>query len=187
MRPVRVAALLVTVVCSGVFAAREAQAEPQWNAGLILGVGGRGHHDDLWQRACFVGAFHGDVLFGQDAPLELGVGPYLDLATAGFSDVRPGAGLSLHVPLAGYLSSVVSAGGYARLAEGPSRGGVSSRLFLGPRSHNFHGNYAVSGGLVLALDYGLGRYEETLATIALQLDGEILSLPILAAYTWLTH
>src|SRR5215217_3354426 len=119
-------ALIVTASCS-------ARADPQWNAGLITGVCGRGQDDAYWDDTCWYNGARADVLFGRNRNADFGVGPFASISTAGFDDLRLNAGGSLLIPVTPYFPIVLSAGGYARHDDGWTPG-ASGWLFFGSRS-----------------------------------------------------
>jgi hypothetical protein len=162
-----------------------AHARPQANTGLVLGVAGRGE-EALWEETVFWGGLHGDLLFGREGNGDLGIGPYLSLHTAAFDDVRPGAGASLLVPIHELVPAIVSAGAFARLG-GEAAAGASGRLFLGARSFNYHGAYNLSAGVVIGVDRTFAGPDETVLTVAAQVDGLLFALPFVLAYEALFH
>jgi hypothetical protein len=162
--------------------ARAAHAAPQWNVGVVAGVCGAGEDRELWDHTCFYGGLRGDVLFARERNSDLGFGPYLEVATAGFDDLRVGLGPALLLPIHPYFPLGLSAGGYARNSEHGFEPGVAARLFFGSRSYNFHSTYGMAGGLLAGVDYGLGESKEILFVLGVQLDGLVLALPFLAGY-----
>ncbi|HEX2879405.1 MAG TPA: hypothetical protein VHO25_07695, partial [Polyangiaceae bacterium] len=79
---------LILPLVAGLCWAPRAAAAPQWHGSLQPGVAGVGRHDALWQRTVFHGALYGDVLLGRESSNDLGVGPYVNLASEAFSDLR---------------------------------------------------------------------------------------------------
>ncbi len=158
------------------------RAEPQWNAGAVTGVCGVGTRDAYWQDTCWFNGIRGDVMLGRERNNDFGIGPYADLNTAGFEDVRLGGGLTVHVPWNAYLPLVLSAGGYARRDDEQWEPGIAGWAFIGSRSFNFHSSYVMAGGLIAGLQYGLGDSRETAIVIGAQIDGLILALPFLFVY-----
>jgi hypothetical protein len=138
------------------------------------------------------GAFHlgarGDLLFLRSSPRQMGLGPYVDVATAGFRDVDAGGGLSWLVPLWEDLPVVLSGGAFAR--EGRTRTlapGVEGTLFAGSRSYNFHSSYGMAIGL-FAQTRWVPESPSTLdVVIGVQLDAEILALPVLFVVNAFRH
>lgn len=170
-----------------------AAAKPQGNASIISGVCGSGSRSALWERTCWYNALHADILFGRERNSDIGVGPYVEVATLGFEDLRLGGGGSLQLPIHHYVPAVLSLGGYAKYysfssdagEEGRWEPGLAADLFVGARSFNFHSDYVMVGGLSLGARYGLGDSEEVSFIIAAQIDTAALWLPGLFIYQWL--
>lgn len=160
-------------------------AQPHWNASWLTGVCGTGTHRSYWQHTCWFNGLRGDMLFGRARDADFGVGPYADVTTSGFNDLKLGGGGTLLMPVSAYVPIAVSAGGYARHSGAGWEPGVSGWLFVGGRSHNFHGSYDLAGGLMVGMQYGLGRTHETAIVVAAQIDGLVLALPFILAYSWL--
>jgi hypothetical protein len=154
----------------------------EWNASALTGVCGTGVDRSYWQDTCWFNGLRGDVLFGRSRNLDFGAGPFADITTAGFDDVRFGGGASALLPVHAFLPLVLSAGGYARKSELGWEPGIESYVFLGSRSYNFHSSYGIAAGLIAGLHYGLGDSRESAIVIAAQLDGQLLLIPFVAAY-----
>jgi len=164
--------------------ASPASAEPQWNVSALTGVCGRGAGAEYWGDTCWYNGVRGDVLFGRERYSDLSVGPYLAASTAGFDDLRLGAGGTLLLPVTDYVPLGLSLGGYAR-KRGEWQPGVAGWLFLGSRSFNFHGSYVMAGGLLLGVEQDLREPRENAFVVAAQIDGLVLALPFIFAYEWL--
>lgn len=177
------------VVLAGVAAALTssslALADPQWNASLLTGVCGVGTHKSWWQDTCWYNGVRGDVLFGRSRYSDIGVGPYASLSTASFDDLRLDGGATLLLPVTSYFPVGLSLGGYAQKNALGWEPGVSSWLFVGSRSYNFHSSYIMAGGLLVGAQYGLGDTHQTTFVIAAQIDALALALPFLLGYEWL--
>jgi hypothetical protein len=159
------------------------RAEPEWNVAAQSSLCGLGEDGKIWQKTAFCGAIHGDLLFGRDRNADFALGPYATLGTAKFSDARFGGGLSLLVPtLAGDFPILFSAGALSRNGRDAR---LSSQLFFGLRSHNFHGAYAMASGLVIGGDASLTGNRATTLYLGLQVDGLWLALPFILGYEWL--
>lgn len=182
--PARVGVGLLAMLAS-VLAPAEALADPQGNVSIISGLCGEGTRDELWQSSCWYNALHGDYLLGRDRNSDVGLGPYLEVATAGFDDLRLGGGGSVHLPISEYVPAVLSLGGYARLGDDQWTPGLAADLFIGSRSYNFHSAYVMTGGLSLGTRYGLGDSRELTFIIAAQLDSSVLWLPGVLLYNWI--
>jgi hypothetical protein len=164
--------------------AGHARAEPQWNAALLAGAAGVGT-GSVWPATEFYGGLRGDLLFLRSGPRDVGLGPALELSTAGFSDARLGAGPAVLVPLGDLFAFELSPGAFVRTGSGALTGGVSARGFLGVRTYNFTGSYALGGGLLLGIDQDLGGPREHAVVIAAQVDALVLALPVVLLFEWL--
>jgi hypothetical protein len=165
------------------FPTRVSQADPEWNVAAQTSLCGLGEHGRIWRKTAFCGAIRGDMLFGRQRNADFALGPYATFGTAKFSDVRFGAGLSLLVPtLAGDFPLLVSAGALSRNGSDVR---LSSEVFFGLRSHNFHGAYAMASGVVVGGDASLTNDHATTLYVGLQVDGLWLALPFILGYEWL--
>ena len=118
----------------------------------------------------------------------MALGPYADLATAGFHDVDLGGGVEWLLPVTDDIPIVLSGGGFARDGAGRSWApGVEGAVFLGSRSFNFHSWYGLAIG-AFAQTRWIPASPSTLDLVmGLQLDAELLVLPVLLAWGALTH
>jgi hypothetical protein len=173
--------LLIGAVVSS---SRGADAAPQWNSGVFLGAAGTGESFH-WSKTKFFGALRGEVLFGRAGPFSVGVGPALELGTAGFSDARFGGGATVLVPLDGVLALGVTPGAYVRTAEGGTDAGVSGRVSFLVHPSNIVGSYAMAGGLVLGVDRDVGASRSSALIASAQIDGLVLALPVILLVEWL--
>lgn len=155
-----------------------ASGDPQLSAGWVSGVGGDGDGDSLWRETTWFNALRAELVLGRDRSADLGLGPYLELGTSGFSDLRLGSGVVGVVPLSEALPLTVGAGGTARRDDGRWAPGFSASAMLGSRSYNFHSTYAIATGLVLAYQRDLDAVGASTVIIALQLDGLLLAMPV---------
>ncbi|HTM44777.1 MAG TPA: hypothetical protein VL137_07475 [Polyangiaceae bacterium] len=176
-RHIALIGLCASLFCGGLES--RAFAEPQWDSSLRAGVAGGGTRSSPWQTTYFYGALNGDVLFGRSSSSDLGLGPFVDISTVGFSDLRLSAGPTLLVPLSSLVTQV-SIGGYV-IPTSPSAAGLHTQLFVGGRSYNYHANYSPSLGLVLGLDYGLSNNQIAM-TGAVSIDLEYVAIPFLILY-----
>lgn len=175
----------VAVAVALALASASVRADPQWNVAIQTGLGGTGRGSDYWDDTCWYNALRADILFGRERNADIGIGPYAELSTAGFGDARPGAGLSLQLPVTEYVPIVLSGGGYARRADGEWEPGVAGQLFVGSRSYNYHSSYIITGGLVLGLHKGLGDSDENMVIVAAQIDSTAIVLPLILLYEWI--
>jgi hypothetical protein len=159
-------------------ACREAHADPQATAGLTLGgvvenvVGpsGTGGAFDMGGRA--------SMLFLRNRGSDMALGPYLDLATAGFHNIDLGGGVEWLIPVRDDLPFVLSAGAFVRDGTGRSWApGMAGTVFWGSRSYNFHSLYGLTAG-IFAQSRWIPASPSTLDLVfGVQIDAEILALP----------
>lgn len=164
--------------------ALSAHADPQWNASALTGVCGRGESGNWWQDTCWYNGARADVLFGRNRNSDFAVGPFAQVATAGFDDLRLTGGASLLIPLTAYFPLMLSAGGYERHQDG-WHPGASGWLFFGSRSYNFHSSYVMTGGLLLGVEQDFRAPRPNAIFVGAQIDGLVLVLPFIAAYEWI--
>lgn len=163
------------------FSTRGADAAPQGTAGLTIGAAGTAREHRYWDETLFHLGARGDVLFGRDRNSNFGFGPYVEVGTNGFRSIQFGGGASVLFPVIDYLPLVLSFGAYGQKSDdgfGLSPG-LSTGLFWGSRSYNFHGGYIMSAGLIGQFRYGLGASGETSIVLGAQLDFVAMSLPFL--------
>jgi hypothetical protein len=189
-RAARVGALLAAAaVPAGVVAgARPARADPQASLGMTVG-GAIERAVGPWAAT---GAFHmgarADVLLFRSRPGQMALGPYADLATAGFDDVDVGGGAEWLLPITDDMPLVVGAGALARNGEGRSWApGGEATLFFGSRSYNFESWYGLAAGA-----FAQARWVPTApatldVVVGVQIDAQLLALPILFAYEAVAH
>lgn len=161
-----------------------ARAEPQWNASALTGVCGRGSDGAYWQDTCWYNGVRGDVLFGRTRYSDVSAGPFVNVTTAGFDDLRLGGGATLLLPVTQYLPLGISAGAYARRDDSWSPG-LSGWLFFGSRSFNFHSSYVMAAGLLLGIEHDVKDPKQSALVVAAQIDGLVLALPFLLGYDWI--
>jgi hypothetical protein len=194
------------IVAIGALVGSDAAAAPQISTSLTIGGGIRegklspsavtsGGGADV-SRETLRAAFHmgvwADAIFLRRRASDIGLGPYLQLSTTGFSSVDAGLGATWVIPTKS-VALAVSGGAYVRgasLSLYPDKvpgawswtPGLSGSIFLGSKSYNFHGPYAMTIGAVVQGKYGISsealrRHAEL--TLALQIDFEVLALPFL--------
>ena len=164
---------------------RSSLAAPQWNSALIAGIAGQSEGSDLWDRTQFFGGVRGDVLFLRDDSRSFGAGPSLELATAGFSDVRTVAGLSTLLPLGDLWGIGFRPAGYARFTSDGTFPGLSARGWFGIQTYNHYGAYAPRGGVVVGYDHDLGASNVHVFVVSAEVDGLVIALPVILLYEWL--
>jgi len=154
-------------------AAPDAAADPQWNTGLTFAGchlrQGSGH-----TSLGFCGGARGDVLFLREQGGDWGLGPYFEVSTAQFRDLRMSAGASLLAPVNRDFPLIFSLG---LLSRQVAEFGVQAQVFWGLRSYNHHAGYNMSGGLVLGFEQTVTEPANRVISVGLRIDGFLLALP----------
>jgi hypothetical protein len=163
--------------------ARSACAEPEWSSSLIAGVAGIGN-ESAWERTRFYGALRGEALFLRANRRNFGLGPALEIGTAGFSDARFLGSAVMLAPIGEFLAVSIAPGAFVRTSSQGAVAGLSGRAFFGMHAYGYS-SYALNGGLVVGFDRDLGGPGENAIVIAAQVDGLILALPVLLLVAWL--
>jgi hypothetical protein len=165
------------------FSPTNALADPQVSSALTIGGGAVG----LQSGGRPVGVFHlgarADVLFLRSRDREMGIGPYIEVASEAFHSFEAGGGVDWLIPLSPAFPFVLSAGAAAR--NTPETGwepGVATSLFWGSRGYNFHSWYGLSLGLFVEARYSLGPSHDTGIVGGLQTDLSFLAYPFLFIY-----
>lgn len=173
--------LAVVTAVATLGSASPAGAEPQGNAGLLLGGGGRGPKGRFWDVPVFHLGARGDVLFGRDGPHDFGLGPYAEVSTFAFDQVQFGGGASFLLPVDDIFPIVASLGGHGRWADDDLgwAPGIGGSLFFGTRSYNFHENYVMAAGLVVGLRHSFGTPDETVFHVGVQADFAAIAIPFI--------
>jgi hypothetical protein len=140
----------------------------------VCGVG----EGAVWQETRFCNGLVADVLFLRERNRDFGVGPFIELSTAGFSDARFGGGLSVLAPSWPDYPVVLSFGAFGHENEALALG---AHVFFGLRSYNFHGSYNWAAGFFGAAYRDLGAREATLLTAGVELDAALLAAPFMLA------
>jgi hypothetical protein len=168
---------------AGLFAALawsgRAAADPQGRVAIRAAACGVGDDGKLWQSTRLCSALVGDLLFFRERNRDFGLGPFLEVGSAGFWDARFGGGLSLLAPVTEDFPLVVSVGLYDHELRAASFGAT---LFWGARSFNFDGNYNWSLGLYASGFRDLDHERDTLVSAGLEIDGFFVAAPFLFAY-----
>jgi hypothetical protein len=191
LRPFHV---LTALVAAGTWSAGAA-ADPQASLGLtggavvqdVAGPPGPSTTLHLGARA--------DTLLLRSRNGQMALGPYADVATAGFHDVDLGGGAEWLLPLTDDVPAVLGAGAFARDGAGAGAGrswapGLEGTIFVGSRSFNFHSWYGLALGV-----FAQTRWVPAAAAspssldviVGVQLDAELLVLPWLLAWGAITH
>jgi hypothetical protein len=171
---------VVVASALGATTARGARADPQTSFGVTFGAA---LNDAVGPRslapAVHLGA-RGDVLLLRSNPRQMGVGPYVDVATGGFESIDAGAGVSWLLPLLEDVPLVLSGGGFARNGQERTWApGLEGTLFAGSRSFNYHSVYGMALGF-FAQSRWIPASPATLdVVLGVQLDLEVLALPVL--------
>lgn len=132
------------------------------------------------------GVFHlgawADTIFLRRKQTDVGLGPYVQLATASFQTFEAGGGAALLLPTGGPVF-IVSAGphfrvdGDARPGAATTDVGAAARLFFGSRSYNFSSVYGYQAGVFVEGRQGFtSRQTEVIG--GLHLDLAIVALPV---------
>lgn len=122
-----------------------------------------------------------DALFLRGGPRGMGLGPYVDVATAAFDTLETGAGLEWLVPLEA-TAFIFSSGAFTRRSSLGWEPGAAGTIFWGSRSFNYHSIYALGVGLFAQSRYGLGDGHQADVIGGVQLDLEYLALPFVLAF-----
>jgi hypothetical protein len=159
------------------------------SAGLTLGAAFEGVVAPPGQggTSLHLGA-RGDVLLLRERERDMAVGPYLDVATAGFHVVDTGGGGEWLLPVTEDFSVLAAGGGFLRSGAGRDWApGAEGTLFFGSRSYNFHSWYGLAVGAFVQSRW-VPASPATLDIVAgVQLDVALLAMPFLYVYTAVTH
>jgi hypothetical protein len=187
MTRARVAHAVAVVAALSVAAMPElANARPQITGGVTTGAALTDLRAENAPRLAYHLGGRLDFLFLREAPNDMAIGPYIDVATAAFDTFETGGGLSWLVPT-GSTGFVFSGGVFARTSRFGLEPGVAGTIFWGSRSYNFHSRYAIGVGLFLQGRYGLGDGKQADGILGVQLDLEYFALPFVFAYEAVTH
>jgi hypothetical protein len=162
-------------------------AQPQWNVGVLPGVCVSAAGDEFARSTRLYGAVRADLLLGRRGSDDFGYGPFVDVGTLAFSELRTGGGGSALLPVWHGYPLVLSVGAYARHASARWEPGLASWVFVGARGHNYHSSYSPALGVSIGYQQGLGETREHAAILAAHLDGMLLALPAIVGYEWLRH
>ena len=157
-----------------------AHAEPQGRVAARTGLCGAGDDRGVWQGTRWCNTLTGDLLFLRQRERDIGLGPYVELGTAGFWDVRWGGGGSVLLPVSASFPLVVSVGVDGHALRSPA---LALSLFLGARSYNFDGAYNYSLGIYTSAYRDLGAEHASLISAGLELDGFFFAAPLLFAWS----
>jgi len=178
------AAVLFAVAAASL--AAEASAAPQITSGVTTGLALTDLRADNGPRVAYHLGARLDLSFLRSGPRDMGLGPYVDVATAAFDTFETGGGLAWVVPVDS-TAFVLSGGAFARTSRFGWEPGASATLFWGSRSYNFHSAYQIGLGLYAQGRYGFGDGKQADAILGVQVDLEYLALPFLLAYEAIAH
>lgn len=163
-----------------------ADAHPQISGGLTTGAALTDLRFERGPRVAYHLGGRFDAIFLRERPTDMGIGPYVDIATHAFDTFEAGGGLSWVVP-AGSTAFMFSGGGFGRTAGFGFEPGVAGTIFWGSKSYNYHSLYGIGAGLFLQGRYGFGDGKQADAILGVQLDLEYFALPFLFAYEAITR
>lgn len=186
MAAVTKAAFALAIFVTLATAAPDAEARPQISSGVTTGAALTDLRADNAPRLAYHLGARLEVLLLRNAPRDMAIGPYIDVATAAFDTFETGGGVSWLVP-AGATAFVFSGGAFARTSRFGWEPGLAGTIFWGSRSYNFHSRYALAAGLFAQGRYGLGDGKQADAILGVQLDLEYLALPFVLAYGAIAH
>jgi hypothetical protein len=175
------ALVTLAVLLSALLSTLAAHAEPQANAGILVGGAGVGAEGEFWDHAEFHLGLRSDVMFGRSGPEDFGAGPYVELGTFAFDQLDFGGGAQLLLPVADALPLIVSAGAFGRYGDDDYglEPGVSGGLFFGSRSYNFHASYVMQLGLFAGYRYSFGESHESALVVAAHIDLALIGVPFI--------
>lgn len=170
------ARLALALALSALLLAPAARADPQTHVAWRTAACGAGSNGDVWQETRWCNGITADLLLLRERNRDFGLGPYVELTTAGFFDVRFGGGATLLLPVSENYPLLVSLGAYDHALRAPALGAT---LFWGARSYNFDSAYNYAFGLYLSAQRDLADPRETLVSAGLEVDGFFLAAPFL--------
>lgn len=153
---------------------------PSWDTGMLFAACGV-KAERFWEKTRFCGGGLVDVIWGRADETEAGGGAYFQVATSGFSDVRPSLGLSGIVSLVEWFTISGRTGGLVRVGQGGPRPGVEGYLEFGHRSVSYESAYSLSHALLTGIQWvSKGTQDpraETTLWVGLRIDGIWLTAP----------
>ncbi len=169
--------VLASFACS-VFFAPAARAAPQGHIAWRPALCGAGDEGAYWQRTRLCNGLTGDLLLFRRRNRDFGFGPYVEVTTAGFWDLRWGGGATLLVPLTENFPLTVSFGLLEHELRAPA---LSASAFFGARSYDFDGSYNWALGVFASAARDLGEPRATLVSAGFEIDGFFVLAPFLFA------
>jgi len=155
------------------------RADPQGHVALRGGPCGRGSSGQVWESTVICGGVVGDLLLLRRRNRDVGLGPYVELLTAGLWDARFGGGASLLLPVTESYPLVLSVGAFDHELRAASLGGT---FFWGVRSYNFENAYNWTFGIYASAYRDLDARGDTLVSLGIELDGFFIAAPFLLAF-----
>ena len=158
--------------------APRALADPQAHVAVRTAVCGAGEAGRVWSETRWCNGLTADLLFLRERNRDVGVGPYVEILSAGFWDARFGGGVTLLAPVTDSYPLTLSVGLYDHALERLALGGT---LFWGLRSYNFDNAYNYSLGLYASAQRDLDHDGASLVSVGLEIDGFFFAAPVLLA------
>jgi hypothetical protein len=161
--------------------AAPAHAEPQFSSALEVGAG------PTTSTTRSPWGFHlgarGDVLLLRSRDREMGVGPYVEVASERFATFDGGGGLEWLIPISTSFPVVLSGGGAAFVRPGAGwEPAVAAAMFVGSRGFNFDGSYGLTAGLFVRALRSFGDAPSTSVVVGAEIDLSLLAYPALFIY-----
>jgi hypothetical protein len=170
---------LAGTLAAALFVATPTRADPQGHVALRGGPCGLGTDGQVWDRTVICGGLVGDLLLFRRRNRDVGLGPYVEVLTAGLWDARFGGGASLVLPVTESYPLVISVGAFDHELRAASLGGT---LFWGIRSYNFESAYNWTLGVHASAYRDLDARGDTLVSLGIELDGFFVAAPFLLAF-----
>jgi hypothetical protein len=158
------------------FLSGAAQGEPQTRAAWRTALCSVGTRGDAWTETRWCNGLTWDLLLLRQRNRDFGLGPYVEVSTAGFWDARFGGGASLLLPVNENFPLLLSLGVYDHALAEPALGAT---LFWGARSYNFDGAYNYALGVYASAQRDLGGERASLVNVGLEIDGFFLAAPFI--------
>ena len=178
------APFMLVLVAAGLLTAQPCAAEPQYSAGLLVGLGHESATDRETGNEFLLGA-RTEALLGRDNNQQFAVGPYLSAMSSGFDDLSVGGGASLLLPWTDPLPAVLSVGPAAHWSDLGWAPALEGQLYIGSRTYNYSSKYSIAAGFVVGMKQVFNDTDERTIYIAAHMDGALLALPVIALYEWL--
>jgi hypothetical protein len=173
--------VVVPALLAAALSVHSAHADPQLGAALTTGIAVTDTRANTNPKLAYHLGGRFDMLLVRERAEALALGPYVDVATAGFETIEAGGGAELLVP-AWDTSVLVSAGPLARSSRFGVEPGVEASVFWGARSYNYHSLYSLGLGVFLQGRFGFGDGRQGDLILGAQIDLEYFALPFILAY-----